>query len=85
MPRIPTNSPNEIYEALKELWFLDNIGKFLPWIDDIWQKTINAMQNKISKDYIYLYLSKNRNDVFNRIYGVNTCKSIKNESSIDIE
>lgn len=41
------------------------------------------MQNKMSIDYIYLYLSKNRNDVFNRIHGVKTCDSSKNESNID--
>lgn len=51
-------------------------------MDDIWQKAVDAMQGKISKDYIYLYLSKNRNDVFNRIHRVETSKCI-NESTFD--
>ena len=78
MPRTPPNSPNEIYEALKKLWFLDNTGKLLSWTFGKKQ----LMQNKMSKNYIYFYLLKNRNDVFNR-YKVNTCKSTENENSID--
>lgn len=39
------------------------------------------MQGKMSKDYIYLYLSKNRNNVFDRIHAIET--SIKDENNLD--
>lgn len=55
----------------------------MSWNDDIWQKAVDAMHGKMSKDYIYLYLSKNRNNVFNRIHEVETSKCI-NESTFDI-
>ena len=41
------------------------------------------MQGKISKDYIYLYLSRNSNDVFNRIHGIRTLETTKNQSNLD--
>lgn len=80
MPRQPANSPNEIYDALKRLCFIDNKGKLLAWDDDVWKKAVDAMRGKMSKDYIYLYLSKNRNNIFNRIHGIETLESTKDES-----
>lgn len=80
MPRPPANSPNKIYDALKELWFIDNKGKLLAWDDDVWKKAVDAMKGKMSKDYIYFYLSKNRNNVFNRVHGIETLESTKDES-----
>ncbi|KMQ87474.1 kda protein in nof-fb transposable element [Lasius niger] len=44
MPRPPANSPNKIYDALKELWFIDNKGKLLAWDDDVWKKAVDAMK-----------------------------------------
>lgn len=82
MLRVSANSPDEVYEALKGLWFLNNKGNLLPFGDDVWQKAVDAMQSKMSKSYIYLYLSKNRNDIFNRIHGVQTLECI-NGSTFD--
>lgn len=77
MPRPPANSPNDIYDALKDLCF-DNKGELLAWDNDVWKKAVNVMRGKMSKDY--LYISKNRNNVFNRIHGIETLESTKDES-----
>ena len=83
MPRTPANSPHVIYETLKGLCFIDDQGSLLPWGNDVWRKATDAMQGKISKDYIYLYLSRNSNDVFNRIHGIRTLETTKNQSNLD--
>lgn len=69
MPKAPAVPPNKVYEALKELYFLDGNGQLLPWGDDVWEQAFEALDHKMSKAYIYLYLSTNRNDVFRRIHG----------------
>jgi hypothetical protein len=70
MPRTSTCPPDVIYEALKSFKFVDEKGNLLAWGDNIWEDAASALEGKMSKDYIYLYLSKNRNGVFNRIHNI---------------
>lgn len=83
MPRAAANPPHIIYEALKHLRFIDDKGNLLPWSDDVWQIATHAMNDKMSKDYLYLYLSQNRNNVFNQIHGIEMVESAKNNSNLD--
>lgn len=83
MPRTPATPPNIIYESLKDLRFIDDKGVLLPWSDDVWQKATDAMNGKMTKAYLYLYLSQNRNDIFNLIHGIDTLELMKNDSNVD--
>lgn len=75
MPKKPAVPPNEMYEALKEMRFLDNEGKLLPLGNNVWQEASDALHRKMSKDYVYLHLSQNRQDVFRRIHGAEALDS----------
>lgn len=84
MPRLPACQPDEIYKALKEICFVDSEGKLLLWSHNVWQQASDALHNKMSKDYIYLYLSKNRNDVFRRIHGAEALNSSNANATSDV-
>lgn len=83
MPRAPANPPHIIYEALKDLRFTDEKGILLPWSDDIWQIATDAMNGKMTKAYLYLYLSQNRNGIYNRIHGIEIAESVKYDSNVE--
>lgn len=70
MPRKPVSSPDELYEAFKNLSFTNDEGILLLWSHEVWQKAVDAMNGKMKKDYIYLYISQNRHGIFDRIHGV---------------
>lgn len=63
--------------------FIDDEGILLRWSNDIWQRAVDALNGKMSKDYLYLYLSKNKNNVFKRIHGIDTSELTKNDSNVD--
>lgn len=84
MPRKPLNSPDAIYEVLKERCFIDNDGILLLWANKVWNDAFDAMKGTMSKAYIYLYLSQKRGDVYNRIHGIKTLNSTKDESNRDL-
>lgn len=83
MPRAAANPPHIIYEALKDLRFINDKGNILPWSDNIWQIATDSMNGKMTKDYLYLYLSQNRNDVFNKIHGIKTLESMNYDNNVD--
>lgn len=70
MPRKPLRSSDEIYEALKFFFFIDDDGLLLPWTNKVWDDAVDTMQGTMSKEYIYLYLSQDRGGVFNRIHAL---------------
>lgn len=84
MPRTAANPPHIIFESLKHLRFIDDKGNLLPWSSNVWDTATVAMNGKMSKDYLYLYLSQNRNDIFNKIHGIECLDSTENESNVEV-
>lgn len=71
MPRKPKKSVSEIYEALKELNFLYE-SSLRPYNDPVWQSASDLLDGVLNKDYVYLYITKNRNGT----YKINYLKKI---------
>lgn len=84
MPRKPKKSVSEIYEALKELHFLYE-DKFKPYNDSIWQTASDLLNGTMTKCYIYMYITQNRNGILHKLYGknivdFNTSKNVSDQS-----
>lgn len=78
MPRKPKKSPDEIYVALEGMNFVSE-GDFLPYNDAVWQLAANRLLNVLSKDYVYLYVTQNRNKIAQRLCGENMPVNKKRE------
>jgi len=70
MPRKPRKTPDEIYQALEGLNFRQENGDMVPWNDPVWDLAVNNLNLFMSKDYLWLYLKENRNNVFSRLHNL---------------
>lgn len=67
VPRPPLYSPECIFDRLKDLQFIEN-GKYLGYNHPVWSRAIVLLPG-MSKDYLWLYISQNRNNVSTKIHG----------------
>jgi len=66
MPRQPKKNVNEIFESLKDLNFFNDKGHIVGLSDPIWKEAENALNKELTKKYLYLYISQNRNGILER-------------------
>lgn len=82
MPK-PLNSPEEVYNTLKELNFREN-NEYLPWSDPIWQQASEAFRDKpMKKDYLWQYIRNDRNGVSSRIHNKSLSKSSTKRTKVE--
>lgn len=83
MPRKPRKSISDISEALKEIDFLQG-ESFKCYNDPIWQIAADLLDGAMSKCYLYIYITQNRNNILGTLYGEDLhpieCNISKNES-----
>ncbi|KAK0177130.1 hypothetical protein PV328_001209 [Microctonus aethiopoides] len=69
MPKIPRYSPDEVYHRLKNFNFRDDNNKYLPYNNYIWDRAAELLPGMV-RDYVWLYITENRNNVSVRIIGL---------------
>ncbi|CAG4941897.1 unnamed protein product [Parnassius apollo] len=79
MPRQSLYTPEEVHEALKDKNFMDD-GKYLERNHHIWTEARDLLP-KMTVDYLWIYITKNRNDVSSRIHNVPKLK-VKNKKKV---
>lgn len=84
MPRKALKSVFEIFEALKDLYLVNGEGDVLNLTHSIWNEACIKLNNVMSKKYIFLYVSQNRNGLLSMLldhYGTDCMKKIIEETS----
>lgn len=77
MPRKASKSVSEIFDVLKDLHLVNDEGCVLNLTHSIWEEACIKLDNAMSKKYIYLYVSQNRNGLLHKLlhyYGIDCVK-----------
>lgn len=85
MPRKAARTSSEIFEALKDLYFVDDEGRVLNLKHSVWEQAHIKLNNEMSRKYIFLYVSQNRNGLLNKLldhYGISCIEQSREETSI---
>lgn len=85
MLRKASKSSSEIFEILKDLHLVNEEGCVLSLTHSVWEEARSKLDNAMSKKYIHLYVSQNRNGLLDKLldhYGISSIKESIKETSV---